>query len=312
MKTSAPLAIDKTVTLDVDGSRQAVRLCGVRAGLPPLLVVQGGPALPLLHEVPKFQRRLHLEQDFLVAYWDQRGCGDVPAADAQGASMARQVQDLRYVLQWLSAETRQRVVLLGISIGGTIALQAAALEPDRTKAVVAISPDARTAVSDAAAGAFLEQHALAGSERFRKRVEALGAPPYVDPNSFQRRARLLADLGTIEYGRTFTALVREFLVALVRTYGLRGGVRALGNMNVALRRLLPEIAELDLLTHPPRVTVPVHYVFGEQDALTPASVVTDLPAAIAAPSSTVARLAEAGHMLHFDQPDLVRSIVVRA
>ena len=48
--------IDKTITLDVNGSTQRIRLCAERAGLPPLLIVQGGPALPQLNEVAKFQR----------------------------------------------------------------------------------------------------------------------------------------------------------------------------------------------------------------------------------------------------------------
>jgi pimeloyl-ACP methyl ester carboxylesterase len=85
---------------------------------------------------------------------------------------------------------------------------------------------------------------------------------------FQSRARLLADLGTIERGKRFSGLLRELLLGLIRTYGVVGGVRALRNMNIVLRKLLPEIAALDLLARPPRVMVPVHYVFGEQDALT--------------------------------------------
>src|SRR5215475_2061460 len=116
MKTRSPLAIDKTITLTINGSRQRVRLCAARPGLPPLLVVQAGPALPLLHEVAKFQRLLNLETDFLVAYWEQRGCGDASADDAQSVSLAQQVEDLRSVLQWLYEETRQRAVVLGISI----------------------------------------------------------------------------------------------------------------------------------------------------------------------------------------------------
>ena len=67
MKNTAPVAIDKTITLNINGSRQRLRLCAARPGLPPLLVVQAGPAVPLLHEVGKFQRRLKLENDFLVA-----------------------------------------------------------------------------------------------------------------------------------------------------------------------------------------------------------------------------------------------------
>ena len=312
MTTESSLAIDKTITLTIDGSHQRVRLCAARPGLPPLLVVQGGPALPLLHEVAKFQQRLHLEQDFLVAYWEQRGCGNVSADEAQGATMTRQVDDLRSVLQWLHRETGQRALILGISIGGTIALQAAAHEADRVKAIIAISPDSRTADADTAADAFLREQGRGPDRRIRKRVQALAPPPYVDVAPFQRRTRLLSDLGTIERRMTFPALVRELLVALLRTYGVVGAMRALRNMNIVLRKLLPELATVDLLTHPPRVTVPVHYVFGEQDALNPASLVKALPAAIAAPTTTVQRLADAGHMLHFDQPAIVRSIVMSA
>jgi pimeloyl-ACP methyl ester carboxylesterase len=66
------------------------------------------------------------------------------------------------------------------------------------------------------------------------------------------------------------------------------------------------------LSNPLRLAVPVHYVFGEQDALTPAAIVKQLPAAIAAPASTVLLVPNAGHMVHFDQPEIVRSIAVSA
>jgi pimeloyl-ACP methyl ester carboxylesterase len=313
MKTRRPLAIDKTITLTINGSRQRIRLCAARPGLPPLLVVQGGPAFPLLHEVAKFQRLLNLEDDFLVGYWEQRGCGNAPAHDAHSVSLAQQVDDLCSVLRWLHGETRQRALVLGISIGGTYTLQAVEREPGLVRAVIAVSPDARTAASDAAAHAFLQKQVLReNAGRVRRRIEALAPPPYVDPAPFQDRTRLLADLGTIERGRAFSALLQEFFFALMRTYGVVGSARALRNITIILRRLLPEIASLDLLACPPHVTVPVHYVFGEQDVLTPISMVTELPASIAAPNSTVLLVPDAGHMVHFDQPHIVRSIVERA
>jgi hypothetical protein len=41
MTTKMPaLAIDETTTLDINGSHQRVRLCAVRPGLPPLVIVQ--------------------------------------------------------------------------------------------------------------------------------------------------------------------------------------------------------------------------------------------------------------------------------
>src|SRR4029077_10503076 len=107
----------------------------------PLLVVQGGPGLPLLHEVAKFQRLLNLETDFLVGYWEQRGCGNTSQDEAQRVSLPQQVDDLRTVLRWLHDETRQRVLMFGISWGATIVLQAVEHESDRVTSVVGISPD---------------------------------------------------------------------------------------------------------------------------------------------------------------------------
>jgi pimeloyl-ACP methyl ester carboxylesterase len=269
--------------------------------------------LPLLHEVRKFQRYLGLESDLLVGYWEQRGCGVAPRQDAKSVSLQKQVDDLRSVLQWLKNLTQQTVILFGISLGGTIALQAAAHEPQNVKSVIAISPDANTASSDASVYLFLQaQSALAENRRLIGRVTKLGEPPYTDSAAFQLRARLLGDLGAIERGKKFSGLLKETFFSMIRTYGLVGTAKALRNMNLIQRELLPQLVSLDLLSDPPRLAMPVHYVFGEQDPLVPLAIVKQLPAAITSAESTVIRVPDAGHMVHFDQPEVVRSIAVNA
>ena len=148
--------------------------------------------------------------------------------------------------------------------------------------------------------------------RLSRRVAKLGPPPYLEPAAFQARARLLADLGTIEFGKTFGAQVRELLINLVRADGVVGAVKALRNMTLVLRRLLPDILSLNLFAEPCRVAVPVHCMFGEQDALTAAFATTGLPAAIGGPGTTAVRVPDACHLVHFDRPDVVRSILERA
>jgi pimeloyl-ACP methyl ester carboxylesterase len=96
---------------------------------------------------------------------------------------------------------------------------------------------------------------------------------------------------------------------MVRAYGLVGTLATLRNMTLVQRRLLPELAAVNLFDHPSRVAVPVHCVFGEQDALNSAAMVERLPAAISAPAITAVRVSNAGHMVHFDRPDVFGSIV---
>jgi len=305
-------ALDSTVTLDLHGTRQRVRLCGDRPGLPPVLVVQAGPGLPLLNEAARFHQLLQLEPDFSVAYWDQRGCGHAALQDAQRVSLKTQVDDVCAVVRWLADETQQRVVVLGISLGATFALQAAARDSSRIKAMVAVSIDADTACSDAAVSSFLrEVSTQTDNRRLARSIEKLGTPPYLTPAPFQLRERLLTDLGGIERGRRFGELLRELLYSLVRTYGWLGAVMALRNMNAIQRQLLPEVATLNLFAHWPRPAIPVHYVFGGRDPLVPSSMVQGV-SGMAANRDTVVTAPDAGHMVHFDEPALVRSLVVQA
>src|SRR5215467_14967825 len=157
MTRKARLEIDETIVLDINGSRQRVRLCAARAGLPPLVIVQQGPGFPLLHEVAKFQRHLDLERDYLVVYWEQRGCGNAPADDARRVSLAQQVDDLQAVIGWTADRTAQRVVVFGISLGATLSLLAASRESDHVRAVIANSPDLHTQAGDQAVDRFLQE-----------------------------------------------------------------------------------------------------------------------------------------------------------
>src|SRR3954471_10478528 len=188
MRATTRFAVDTPLTLDVNGSIQRLRLCATRAGLPPLLVVQAGPGLPLLQEVAKFQRLLNLEEDFLVAYWDQRGCGAAAKKDANSVSWSQQIDDLRRVLTWFHEETKQPVTILGISLGATLALRTVEQESSSVKALVAVSPDLHSVLSDESASMFLRERADREGGRLRRRVAKLGQPPYVDPAALQARA----------------------------------------------------------------------------------------------------------------------------
>jgi len=304
--------VDRTILLEVNGTRQRLRLCAGRAGLPPILIVQAGPGFPLLNEVEKFQRRLGLEEDFTVAYWDQRACGPASSSDVQGLTLTTQVDDLCVVLKWLQAETTQQVVVLGISLGATVALRAAARAWDSVKALVLVSIDVDTTASDVSTLTYLQDQASRSNDRkMATFVAKLGPPPYTTPSPFQLRARMLADLGVVERGKRFSTLLLELLPSLIRTYGLLGALRALRNMNSVQRRMLPELAELDLLSNWPRRTVPTHYIFGGNDPLVPASIRQKVSEVVTSGDS-MTLLPDAGHMAHFDEPVIVRSMIKRA
>ncbi|MEP7076586.1 MAG: alpha/beta hydrolase [Acidobacteriota bacterium] len=301
--------IDKTFQLELNDSKQRIRICAHNAAAPPVLVVQGGPGYPMLHEVKKFQRKLALEQCLAVCYWDQRGCGPAAKKDLESVSFRQQVKDLEALIRWIRANSGQKVTLLGISIGATAALLAAEHEHENINAVVAISPDINIAEMDASAAEFLARKASTMPRRFTSDLTKLGDPPYIDPAKLQLRARLLANSDAIEHGRSFSSLAAELLVGLIRTYGPIGAVSSLRNMNAVQRRMLPELLELNALTELPVMNIPVHCVVGGNDPLVST---THRKRISSLPGYSLTDLPDAGHMTHFDRPDVVSSIVIRA
>ena len=67
--------IDRREPVQLGDSTQWIRIRAANARNPLLLLVQMGPGLPMINEVPAYGRALSLEDDFTVVYWDQRGCG---------------------------------------------------------------------------------------------------------------------------------------------------------------------------------------------------------------------------------------------
>src|ERR1700733_9661174 len=130
--------------IHINNSDQWVLVRGKNAHAPLLIHVQGGSGLPMIAEANELERRLHLEDHFLVAYWDQRGCGKSfcagdPAASLSLSQMADDViACTRYLLKKYN---KPSAVLVGYSIGATVGLMAAADEGGIFSALIAVGID---------------------------------------------------------------------------------------------------------------------------------------------------------------------------
>ena len=64
-----------------------------------------------------------------------------------------------------------------------------------------------------------------------------------------------------------------------------------------------QLLSFDLGGFPPRYEIPVHYILGEADNITPAPLVKDYFDKIAAPDKTITVIPQAGHNLMYERPD---------
>ncbi|HEY1332627.1 MAG TPA: alpha/beta hydrolase [Myxococcaceae bacterium] len=278
-------------------------------GLPPLLVIQAGPGFPLLSERRRYRRLLALERHFSVYFWDRSGTG-LHAPSPAGLSLKAHLDETIALLNRITLISGRKVTVLGISIGGTLALLTRQRMPEAVQRVVAVSPDLDTAASDR--HAYERIQAAVREPRWKSlasKAARLEPPPCLDLAQFRLRATLLGHLGSLEARASYGTQVLRLALGIAGTYGPHRLPRVLANMDASTKALAPELARVDLLSRWPWSPVPADLVFGDADLLSPASVI-ERARLLLGPQDTLRVVPRAAHMAHFDAPAVVRSVVL--
>jgi pimeloyl-ACP methyl ester carboxylesterase len=311
------MSIDSLESFDIGGVAQWVLLRGDLHARRVLLIVQQGPGFPLIHEARALEGRLHLETDAVVAYWDQRGTGKSWNADPATINLARLVTDVRAMVDALCARLQvDRVDILGLSIGGTLATLAAARNPGRIGHIVAVGIDVDWGESERHAYAFAcNEAARRCDRRAQKQLEAIGAPPHDTSKKFLTRVRWVTAYGGIHRSRGFLRLLWDAVWRLLVSphYSLREGVQALRAIEKTQERMLAPVNHFDLRVTVPRIEVPIVFFQGRHDVATNPEVVARYVAALDAPhGKSLVWFERSAHMPQYEEPGFFRESLVRA
>ena len=308
--------IDLREPVQLGASTQWIRIRGANARNPLLLLVQMGPGLPMINEVPAFDRALSLEDDFTVIYWDQRGCGrSLRSADAaRDQNLRAMTGDTERLLALLCDRFGRPAVVTGFSMGATIAALATARRPDLVAALVTVGMDIDGPAAEDGAYQFALATARArNNRRAVRQLEAIGPPPHLEPRQFATRARWAANFGGVRTGHTYNSMARSLLVSLLRSpdYSLADTVRALRGITAAQAALVPELAALDLTRTLPRLDTPIVMAQGRHDQVAPPSAAERYAASLEAPHKQLVWFEDSAHMPHLEEPERFRQLLAQ-
>ena len=308
--------IDLREPVQLGEGTQWIRIRAANARKPLLLLVQMGPGLPMINEVPAFGRALSLEDDFTVVYWDQRGCGrSLRSADAtRELSLAAMVGDTDQLLALLCDRFGGPAVVAGFSMGATVAALATARRPDLVAALVTVGMDIDGPVMESSAYQFALATAHArNNRRAVRQLEAIGPPPHLEPRQFATRARWVANFGGVRTGYTYNSIGRGLLASLLRSpdYSLADTVRAFRGITAAQAALLPELAALDLPHTLTRLTTPIVMAQGRHDRVAPPSEAERYAELLEAPHKQLVWFERSAHMPHLEEPERFRQLLAQ-
>jgi proline iminopeptidase len=304
--------LDSLEAIQVGDSTQWIRIRGVDASNPVLLLIQQGPGLPMINEVRRFERLLSLEQIFTVVYWDQRGCGR-SLRDSATISLSQMVEDTVSVLELLRDRFGGKTTVAGFSFGGTLAAFAAGARPDLVATLVTVGMD----IDGAAAGERAYDFALRtarqrGNRRATRQLEAIGPPPHLDARQFATRVRWATNFGGVSTNETYGTLVRGLLASLVRSpdYSPADIVRTVRGVSATQAALLADMEKVNLVGNLPRLDVPVVMVQGRLDQVAPPAAAQRYADGLQAPSKQLVWFESSAHTPHLEEPEKFRDLLI--
>jgi proline iminopeptidase len=294
----------------IGGVPQRLWFRGLDSGRPAIILLHGGPGASEAALVRRFNS--DLERHFLVIYWEQRATGrshsrDIPAGSMTMAQFVRDLDDVVEVVR--ERFHKDRVVLLGHSWGSAIGLLYAAQFPEKVTAYLGVGQ-----VVDMPAGERMSwEFATTEARRRRHRralrdLERIGPPPHTVDEMLTSRKWVERFGGTfhgsLSTGALIWAALRTDEANLVDLIKFGQGNR------FSLEHLWQEFQAFHLDNAMSSFEVPIAFLLGRHDWVTPSVLAEAYLRRIQAPCTQIVWFERSAHNPPFEEPDAFTRAVI--
>ncbi len=269
-------------TINLGGVEQTILLQGENPNNPVLLMIHGGPTMPLPGVSSKgrdytiITNTKELVKHYVVVFWDQRGTGRSYHKNIAPESLnfSQFVSDANELTDYLRQRFNQeKIFLSGHSWGSTISLQLAANYPEKFYSYVGLSQIVSWTENDKLALNWIKEEAKRrGNNKALKELESIGEPPFVE--SFQQWGLLR------KWQRKFNTLI--YTDKDVRHPGLLGVTKPMfqsedytlmdivntyyhGFKLIYTQAFIEELALVNFIDTVKEFVIPVTFIHGKKD-----------------------------------------------
>lgn len=306
-------SISEKFFLDINGVDQGMFIKGKDATHPLLLYLHGGmPDYFLTERYPA-----HLEDDFVVVWWEQRGAGLSYSANIPPDTMTleQMIADTLAVTNYLRQRFGQeKIYLMGHSGGTFIGIQAAARAPELYHAYIGVAQMSNQLESERLAYNYiLEQFKANGNT---KMVRNLAAGPVTLANGTPDTYLAVRDEAMHSLGIGTTHDMNSVITGIFlpswqfREYTLAEKINLWrGKIRSGVSVLWDEALATDLSKQVPELQIPVYFFHGSYDYTCSYTLAKDYLEQLKAPVKGFYTFEQSAHSPMFEEPEKMQMIL---
>lgn len=315
------LPIAESQLLSINNTKQFVMIRGENPRNPVLLFLHGGPGVSELGGLRKYNS--DLEKHFTVVYWDQRNAGKSydPAFPASEIKVSKYVEDVNALARYLKERLKVRKILLvGHSWGSRLGMLAVQKYPEHFSAFVSTGQEVAAYEGELQS----YRYTLAKAKELKKtemiqQLEAIGEPRGGDyrtmyrigPEGFSVQKYALLELNKDIYDG-FTI---EDLYANIESgeYTAEEKANYMKAVNFTNEHILSDEAyhNFDFRKQFPTVSIPVFFIGGKYDYITPTPLAKEYFDMLKAPKKEFILFEQSGHDPAWEEPQRFHDELIR-
>ena len=266
---------DTEIFFDTQGSSLVVDGSEMREQ-PVAFIVHGGPGVD--HSSYKLSFA-PLSEKMQLVYFDHRGQGRSARGDKQTYTLENNIEDMEALRQYLGLD---KIVVIGTSYGGMVALSYAVRYPQHVSHLIAIATVADSRFLKRAQETLAER----GSEEQKICAARLWSGNFENEAQLKEYFQVMAPMYSLTYNRELNAQSWE------RT------IYSIDAINVAFSGFLRDYNILEQL---PKITCPTLIIAGRHDWICPPEFSEEMAAAI--PHADLRIFENSGHLIRADEPE---------
>jgi pimeloyl-ACP methyl ester carboxylesterase len=297
-------SVAELVDVRIGGHDQSILIRGASAELPVLLYLEGGPGGTGIGRMRNAGEAL--EQEFVVAVWDQRGTGKSydELDPTSSLTVEQMVDDTLEVTDYLRERFDQsKIYVVGSSWGTTLGVLAVQREPEKFHAYVGTGQMVDQFDTDQLMYAeSLTDAEARGDDAAAEKLRDLGPPPYDDTLDYPLALSSNPTWTDFEHGDDYDKAAEYPASLFVEEYTLVEQLRGMGAIAETFDVVYPQLRDTDLRVQVPRLEVPVFVVEGKHEASGRSTLAREWFELLAAPDKEYAVFDHSGHTPPYDEP----------
>ena len=325
-KISGENTISESRFIEINGCQTFIRIRGQNLDNPVIIFIHGGPGFPLTYLSPYHQK--HLENHFTFVNYDQRGSGRTfYKNDEKELSIDLMVEDLSYLVDYtLKRFNKDKVIIMGQSWGTLLGTMYIQKFPQHVEAYIGVGQ-----VIDFDKGkVFSAQQAIRLAKNKQQnniaqeikhgigKFESSNSIDHVDVKNLET---LVLNTGRYFKGDNQISGLKQMYLGLTSPYMNFTDIRWFLNASntakiISLERELLNYMyfDFDISKLSLKYEVPIYFIQGEKDYITPTGMVEDYFESIIAPKKKLYKVQGTGHTPFLDSPvefsEIVNSILI--